>query len=337
MKQKAVVADLRALAALAGLALVAGGCGGGGAAVTTPNATEQPVFAALRVDPPSASVPVGGTVQLSVVPVDGNGTPFSGLPAPTFTSGDEARATVSSNGLVTGKAAGNVTITASLSANGVTRTATAAVNVTAGSAPPANPGNPGTPGNPSPSSATVNVDDHTISPQTVTIAAGGTVTWKMLEDEHDITFDGAAPTGGNIPKTDEGKSVSRTFPTAGTYTYRCARHESKGKTGTVIVTGGTTPPPPPPPNPPTVPSSATVTTPGNTFSPAAVTIATGGTVQWQISGSTHNVTFQGTAPPGGNVPDTNSGNTVSRTFPTAGSYSYQCTRHNGMTGRVVVQ
>ncbi|HEV2147988.1 MAG TPA: hypothetical protein VGR37_11350, partial [Longimicrobiaceae bacterium] len=69
---------------LACLALAAAGCGGGGAAVTTP--AETPAFAALRIDPPAASLPVGGTVQLSGVPVDGSGSPLSGLPAPAFTS-----------------------------------------------------------------------------------------------------------------------------------------------------------------------------------------------------------------------------------------------------------
>jgi plastocyanin len=83
--------------------------------------------------------------------------------------------------------------------------------------------------------------------------------------------------------------------------------------------------------------NATVTTPSLTFQPNVVTIATGGTVTWQFSGSTHNVTFGALRPPGGNIPDTDEGNAASRTFTAAGSYDYQCTRHSGMTGRVVVQ
>jgi plastocyanin len=59
-------------------------------------------------------------------------------------------------------------------------------------------------------------------------------------------------------------------------------------------------------------------------------------VTWNISGATHNVTFNGAAPTGGNIPDTRSGS-VARTFPTAGTFGYQCTRHGGMTGQVVVQ
>jgi plastocyanin len=68
-----------------------------------------------------------------------------------------------------------------------------------------------------------------------------------------------------------------------------------------------------------------------------VTIATGGTVTWQFTGSArHNVTFSGAAPAGGNIPDTDAGASVSRTFGTAGTYGYQCTRHAGMTGQVIV-
>lgn len=83
-------------------------------------------------------------------------------------------------------------------------------------------------------------------------------------------------------------------------------------------------------------SSVTVTTPGNTFAPAVAAIPVGGTVIWQFSG-THNVTFGGAVPTGGNIPDQAAGNAVSRTFGAAGNFDYQCTRHNGMTGRVVVQ
>jgi plastocyanin len=85
-----------------------------------------------------------------------------------------------------------------------------------------------------------------------------------------------------------------------------------------------------------VPGGVTVTTPNLTFSPASVTIAVGGTVTWQFSGNTHNVTFSGATPAGGNISDQPAGSSQSRTFTSAGSYGYVCTRHNGMTGTVVV-
>jgi plastocyanin len=85
--------------------------------------------------------------------------------------------------------------------------------------------------------------------------------------------------------------------------------------------------------------SAGVTAAGNgqTFSPASVKIATTGSVTWSFPGpETHNVTFDGTAPPGGNIGDKNSG-TESRNFVTAGTYNYHCTRHGGMNGSVIVR
>jgi plastocyanin len=113
-------------------------------------------------------------------------------------------------------------------------------------------------------------------------------------------------------------------------------HGGVTREATVNVTvGGTTTTPP---TNPTAPSTATVTTPGTSFNPGTVTIAVGGTVTWQFTGSTrHNVTFSGTAPPGGNIPDTDVGGSAQRQFSTAGTYAYSCTRHSGMNGTVVVQ
>lgn len=86
-----------------------------------------------------------------------------------------------------------------------------------------------------------------------------------------------------------------------------------------------------------VPGGVTITTPNLTFSPGNVTVVTGTVVTWEFSGSTHNVTFQGPGPAGGNIPDQRPGASASRTFTVAGSYAYQCTRHNGMQGTITVQ
>ncbi|HEX5727284.1 MAG TPA: plastocyanin/azurin family copper-binding protein [Longimicrobiaceae bacterium] len=346
---------------LLALTALAAGCGGGGAAdpagPTNPGTT--PSVATLAVSPASGSVEVNGTFQLAAFARDaaGNVITHPNLPAPTFATSDATRATVDGTGLVRGLAAGPVTITASLTAGGTTHTALAALQVTApaGSGGGSGGGTGGSGGGTSaPSSATVQGVDGGFSPNTVTIAVGGTVTWTMVDEDHDITWVGAAPPAGNIERMDEGESVTRSFPTAGTYTYRCDRHDDEDdpETGTVTVVqggggtgggntgggntgggntgggntggGGTTGP------------SVTVTTPGARFSPAAVTIQPGGTVTWQFSGDRHNVTFTGAAPTGGNIPDTSSGS-VSRTFPAVGTYGFVCTRHNGMTGQVVVQ
>lgn len=373
-------------------------------AVLTVTASAPPaaVFTTLALTPDVGTVAAGATLQLQAQPRDQNGVAMAGLPAAAFSSGNSSVATVNSSGVVTGVAAGTATITASLTSGGVTRTASATVTVT----------------QTAPSTATVTALRSGFSPATATVAVGGTVTWTMGDDDHDVTWTAASPPGGSIPRTEEGSSASRTFPTAGTYAYRCSRHGERAevvvkggvqtgppvftaltvspsqgavqvgatlqltatprdgngaaiaglgtpvfstsdatratvsatgvvtgvaagtatitatltaggatRTGTATVTVATTAPPV---------GNVTVTTPGESFSPSTVTIAPGGTVTWQISGATHNVTFNTLAPTGGNIPDRSSGS-VARTFPAAGTYDYRCTRHNGMNGRVVVQ
>lgn len=301
-------------------------CGGGGAAAPPSPTTPIPNgFAELFVSPATGTLEVGGTLLLTVVAKDAIGNELSGLPAPTFATADASRATVDANGLVTGISGGAVIIRAILTVGGVTDTATASLVVN----PPAPPASEA-----APATATVNGSKAGLAPSSVTVAAGGTVTWTMDgQEEHDVVWDGAAPAGGNIPRMEKGSSASRTFAAAGTYAYHCSRH---GEAASVVVKAATAPPTTPP-TPPTTPSTATVTTVNVSFSPATVTIAAGGSVTWQISGATHNVTFNAAAPTGGNIPDTDSGGSASRTFSTAGSYDYRCTRHNGMTGRVVVQ
>lgn len=74
----------------------------------------------------------------------------------------------------------------------------------------------------------------------------------------------------------------------------------------------------------------------NTFSPPSVTIARNGTVTWtNATGTAHNVTFAGSGAPA-NIANHSSG-TNARTFANAGTFSYQCTNHSGMTGSVTVQ
>ena len=86
-------------------------------------------------------------------------------------------------------------------------------------------------------------------------------------------------------------------------------------------------------------TSATITASGAgaSFTPDTVKIAVGGTVTWNFPGpETHNVTFDGTPPAGGNIGDRNSGSEP-RSFATAGRHSFRCTRHAGMNGAVVVR
>jgi plastocyanin len=386
-------------------------CGGGGAAFMGTDV--EPTFRRLDLSPPTAEVTVGGTVQLTAVPLDGDGAALSGLPSPAFTSSDPATAQVDGAGRVSGLRAGLAVIRAELTAQGVTQSASSAIVVTA-----SDDGGIGVT-QPIPTRAEIATPDRTYSPGAVTIAAGGTVTWQIIERRHNVTFRAAAPPGGNIPDTREGNSVSRTFPEPGEYEYECTRHRDRGMRGRIVVVatesqrfsslsltpatasvalGATiqlaarpldqngqpmTGLPAPgfsssDPGLATVdedgrvrgvaegnvaitaslthegttreatasvsvrsgggpPSTATVSTPGVTFNPSTVTISAGGTVTWQFIGTRHNVYFRSASPPGGNIPDTDEGSSASRTFPTPGTYDYVCTRHAGMTGRVVVQ
>ena len=66
----------------------------------------------LQVNPSSASVGVGQTVQLSATGVNNDGTPAN-VPNVNWASSNSQVATVNSTGMVTGVTTGNVTITAS--------------------------------------------------------------------------------------------------------------------------------------------------------------------------------------------------------------------------------
>jgi plastocyanin len=74
-----------------------------------------------------------------------------------------------------------------------------------------------------------------------------------------------------------------------------------------------------------------VTVKDNFFSPKSASVKVGDTVTWTFKGSSaHNVTFD----------DFNSklmkSGTYTHTFDTAGSFSYHCTIHTGMTGTIKV-
>jgi alpha-tubulin suppressor-like RCC1 family protein len=80
----------------------------GSASITV---TEPPPVATVDVTPPSASVEVHQTVQLTATPKDSAGTPLAGRTI-SWTSSDTTVAHVDTTGLVTGTAPGLATITA---------------------------------------------------------------------------------------------------------------------------------------------------------------------------------------------------------------------------------
>jgi plastocyanin len=103
-------------------------------------------------------------------------------------------------------------------------------------------------------------------------------------------------------------------------------------------TSPSTPSTPSTPTTPSTPASpiltSQVTVGDNFFDPANIQITPGTTVTWSWpSGtSTHNVTFQDA-----NSGDKGANSSYSKTFPTAGTFSYQCTLHGGMSGSVLVK
>jgi len=82
----------------------------GQSGTATVNVTVAPV-ASVTVAPSSANIAITGTVQLTATPKDANGNPLTGR-AITWSSSDNTIATVNGSGVVTGVAAGSVTITA---------------------------------------------------------------------------------------------------------------------------------------------------------------------------------------------------------------------------------
>ena len=68
------------------------------------------------------------------------------------------------------------------------------------------------------------------NPATTTASAGGTVTWTNADSvAHTVTFDN----GPDCGQLAAGKSVTVTFPAAGTYAYHCTIHSQMKGTVTV--------------------------------------------------------------------------------------------------------
>ena len=79
--------------------------------------------------------------------------------------------------------------------------------------------------------ARVEIRDYHFVPETLTIPAGSTVTWKNGDDEpHTVTSPARLFAS---PGLDENETFSFTFSMPGTYTYFCALHPHM--TATVIV------------------------------------------------------------------------------------------------------
>jgi plastocyanin len=99
---------------------------------------------------------------------------------------------------------------------------------------------------------------NTFDPAAVTIGQGETVTWTNVGGgEHNVVFEDGSFTSPATPSSSNW-TVSRSFSTAGTFRYYCARHTYM--TGTVTVTGAAPPPPTPGPPPPAAGKTGTTVT-----------------------------------------------------------------------------
>jgi plastocyanin len=87
-----------------------------------------------------------------------------------------------------------------------------------------------------------------------------------------------------------------------------------------------------------LPVSASITggVGGLVFTPPTFVLARGGSITWTWGAFAHNVTFASTVGAPAAIP-TATNVSASRTFATAGNFDYQCTLHQGMTGRVIVR
>ena len=88
--------------------------------------------------------------------------------------------------------------------------------------PPTNPG-----GSPVPS-ASIDVGNNFFNPNSVLLAAGGTVTWTWVGSGHSVTSDGSPSFAPNAPISNAPNTLVVTFATAGDYRYFCLVHGVSG-------------------------------------------------------------------------------------------------------------
>jgi plastocyanin len=204
---------------LAVAVFVVAACGGGGNGGTNPPPPPQ-VLDRIVVSPGTFTIETGETQQLTATARDAQGGTIVGASGYTYQSGNTTIASVNGSGLVTGVAAGQSTITISLTRDGVTKTTSAAATIQ-------------TPG-PAPATAEVAAgNDNTFTPNRVVVAIGGTVTWTFGSVQHNVQFRGAAGAPANIPNSTPNQVVARTFQNAGTFDYDCTLHS--GMNGRVVV------------------------------------------------------------------------------------------------------
>jgi uncharacterized protein YjdB len=201
-----------------------------------------PVVTTVTVAPETASIAAGVSQSLVATVRDASGAVMANQ-AVTWSTTDQAIATVSPTGVVAGISAGAATVTATSSG----KVGTSVVTVTAPPPPP---------------SVVASV---TVTPSTASVVAGATVSlYATAKDAQGIVMTGQTITWStsNAAVASVNSSGVVSGVSAGSATITAS---SAGKSGTSTVTVTTVPPPPP-----------VVTT--VTVSPAAASLATGATV-----------------------------------------------------------
>ena len=211
--------------------------------------------------------------------------------------------------------------------------------IVAESASAASPTTPGAATTPAPPAATgdVGMAGKAFRPSRITIAPGGSVTWRNDDDrDHTVTATNDAFDSGTLAP---GTTYKRTFPNAGSFTYLCLIHPAM--TGTVVVTGpGTTPPATPAPTPAPTPTPLATPPPGSiravdfAFQPASLTVGAGTRVTFVNAGKApHTLTARDGSFDSGTIA---AGGSWTRTFGTAGTFPFLCAIHPQMVGTVLV-
>jgi plastocyanin len=170
-----------------------------------------PAVSIVTVSPPSITLGVGGSSQLSVIARDASLNPVNA--SASWRSSNTTVATVSGEGLVVARAVGNATITATVS--GIS--GESLVSVASG---------PST-------SAVVSMPGNSFVPADVRIAVGGRVTFQFPSIPHNVIFARTTPGAPEDIQVTSNRNVDRVFPVEGSFPYDCTLHP--GMVGRVTV------------------------------------------------------------------------------------------------------
>jgi plastocyanin len=173
-----------------------------------------------------------------------------------------------------------------------------------------------------------------LRPARLEVPVGATVTWRNTDGERHRMRSRTGPEDFDSGNLEPGQSFSFTFGVAGTYPYLDERDdEDAAYMGLIVVVANDAAPSAQPPG--ELPLAASVSLIDESFQPASVEVATGGTLTWSNDDGddSHTVTSDDGAFDSGIL---EGGETFSHTFTTPGTYPYACLIHPEMRGTVIV-